>query len=208
MSMASNPVTSEMSTILESHAVVTAFWMGEYARIRGVNEGLETQLSELEASPDRNADLEQMTPLVILCNQLREQRDEAEAKAMISFEALNDESSKHRETEKKLQDAEAALSATQAELSKAQESVAMFAHEINERSEATSVEPPGESTSPLAELHDKHEVLLRNFRKLSLYVRRVDANFDDAPDAALRALTSALRLLKNTDLSLLEEKHD
>lgn len=203
----SDPGTSELHTVLESHAVVASFWMREHAEARGLAEDLAQQVSNLQET-DRSAEQQLRTSQKAirdyrqieavlgeklersqgLCSKLREERNEAEKKALICLESLNEESAKLRDIEKKLQDREKELAAAREELAKARGTADVFAQEIIKS-------PDGSSSDLVAYLRSENERLTTIISKSSAQITRADKYFSEDPDKSLMALAATQKLL-------------
>lgn len=190
--------------VLESHAVVAAFWMREATESRGLSEDLAQQVSDLqeaERSTDqqlatatkavrdyRNIEVvleEKLEHAEGLAAKFRGERDEAEKKALTCLESINAESARLREMEQHLKERDQELAAVRAELEKAQGAADCFAQEIINN-------PADGSGESLRKENEQMKVIIR---KTKAHIARVDKCFADEPEKALTALTSARKLL-------------
>lgn len=195
-----------LAAVLESHAMVAAFWMREATESRGLSEDLAQQVSDLqeaERSTDqqlaiatkavrdyRNIEVvleEKLEHAEGLAAKFRGERDEAEKKALTCLESLNAESARLREVEQNLKERDQELAAVRTELEKAQGAADVFAQEI--------INNPADGPDSAEDLRKENEKLKVIIRKSKTHIARVDKCFADEPEKALTALTSARRLL-------------
>lgn len=176
-------VLSGIMTVVESHATVASFWMGEHAKARLLADDLQGEIHQLQeeietlGASGANAEFDALKRNeIMLEKQVRglkeENRDLFQEKA---------------EKEKLFLDTQKRLTEMDTEIAAAKNAAAVMSEKVSA--------PGQEKSEDAGWLSSQNSLLKENIRRIGTYLERVDRYFSENPDSALRALGSAQKLV-------------
>lgn len=213
---------SGIMTVVESHATVAGFWMGEHAKARLLADDLQGEVYQLQAQIEEFRDRDQSEDLFALRADLSVLEKDLRASKKANHELMQAETlttqqidlyknqiaklsadldRERSESREKLDSATKNTIIQADEITNLKNQIADLQVEISAAQNAATVmsekvSAPGQETAGDQGWMSTQNVLLKeNIRKIGTHLERVDDQFTENPDRALRSLDLAKKLV-------------
>lgn len=206
---------SGIMTVVESHATVAGFWMGEHAKARLAADDLQSEIYQLQEQIEELRNRDESEELKALQAKLDVSQKELRASKKANHELVHtevlmtqqigllktkvsDERERYSALNQSLADQKAKiesdLETSQARITEMETEIAAAKNAATIMSE--KVAAPGQETAgDQGWISSQNRQLKDNIRKIGDHLERVDREWSENPDAALRALSYAQKLV-------------
>ncbi|OKX85156.1 hypothetical protein [Corynebacterium glutamicum] len=212
---------SGIMTVVESHATVAGFWMGEHAKARLLADDLQSEIYMLQEQIEELRKRDESEELKALQAKLDVSQKELRASKKANHELVHtevlmtqqigvlktkvsDERERYSALNQSLADQKAKiesdLETSQARITEMETEIAAAKNAATIMSEKVSA-PGQETAGDQGWMSIQNALLKENIRKIGTHLDRVDDQFTENPDRALRSLDLAKKLvLKSADI--------